>query len=221
MKKILSVLLALLFICAMPALALESSGYPVYDEANFHENHLGGSFSGEDILLEFDSSSEYSQLLETSMEACFFAFNEGEDHYIELYLELPTDIASGDHFSSGDVLSASDSFVSLSFYEIGSDTESFYYAGSIVGVVYPDGCSFDITIDEAKTSGSAIEVSGSLSALLYRFSENMSPTNDTLALNDVRFHFEFPLSSDSNAKKEEVPSGIAPKFTLPPDYVSL
>lgn len=220
MKKILSVLLALFIFCAMPALALEGNAYPAYDEANFSENHLGGSFSGEDILLEFDPSADYSQLLEGSMEACFFAFTEAEDHYIELYLELPTDLSSGDHLSSGDMLSRLDSFVSLSFYEVSSDSESFYYAGSLAGILYPDGCSFDIVIDEAITSGSTFEVSGSLSALLYRFDENMSPTNDTLALSNVRFHFEFPLNADSNAKKDSS-FDAAPKFTLPPNSISL
>lgn len=223
MKRILSVLLALLLIVGASALALEGSGYPAYDEAAFSENRFGGNFSGDNLLLEFDSSPDYSNLQSESIQACFFAFSEDKNHYIELYIELPDDIASGDHLSSENAIAKLDSVISIAFYEISASSETLYYAGSLSGILYPNGCAFDIVIDEAHVSDSAVELSGKLSAVLCRFDGN-TPTAETLTLDNARFHFELPLNADSDVRKDaptEKPSYAAPAFTLPPDYIIL
>lgn len=234
MKKILSTLIALLLLFGVCAFALEGSGYPAYDGGELPDNHLAGSFSGDALILEFDPDGDYSFADQRTLQCCFFAFDESETHYIELYMELPATLQSGDTLSSDDFLQNLGGSTALSFYEITSNTEVFYYAGSVLGVPYPDGSSYEISIDEAAFTDSTIEISGRLSATLVRFEGNRS-MQEQITLSDARFHLELPIGENAAAPKGDTPDkeqpkddsaklnppAIAPAFTLPPNAVSL
>ena len=232
MKKFVSVLIALIFILCMQAFALQGSGYPTYDGSNFSDNHIAGSFAGESLMLGFDPAGDYSSVSNGIIQACFFAFDEDETHYIEMYLELPVNIQSGDKITSSDFLRNISTPAAVSFYEIDQDTEILYYAGSMLGMPYPDGSSFEITIDEANISDTSVEVSGSLSAVLTRF-EGTNPTGETMPVTDAQFHFLLPVGAAAitpqpapdaspNIDTNPLPNfNPAPAFTLPPDYITL
>lgn len=235
MKKIISVLIALVFILSLQAFALQGSGYPAYDGSNFSDNHMAGSFAGESLLLEFDPAGDYSSMKNGMIEACFFAFNESESHYIEMYLELPGNIQSGDKLTSDDFLRNIATPPAISFYEIDKETEILYYAGALLGSPYPEGSSFEINIDKANISDTAAEVSGTFSAVLTRF-DGKDPTAETISLTDVQFHFLLPIGAaaitpqPTSPTPEKAPEieinplpdfNPAPAFTLPPDYITL
>ncbi|MBQ3574228.1 MAG: hypothetical protein IJA26_01035 [Clostridia bacterium] len=236
MKKIICLLLTLLLVFSAQAFALRGSGYPAFDGTNFSENHMAGSFGSDALLLEFDPTGDYSFLSRESVQACFFAFDESESNYLELYLELPADIKSGDTISSGDFLRNIGKTCAITFYEVGYDNEETrYYAGSMLGVPYPDTSSFEISIDQASFGDTSVEVSGRLSASLIRFDGN-TPTRDKIDLTEVQFHFNLPVGAaaitpqpttpapDAQPEKDKSPLPAinpAPAFTLPPDFITL
>ncbi len=231
MKKIVSLLIALVFILSLQAFALQGSGYPAYDGSNFSDNHIAGSFAGESLLLEFDPAGDYSLRSGGIIQACFFAFDESESHYIEMYLELPENIQSGDKITSSDFLRNLSTPAAISFYEIDKETEILYYAGALLGMPYPESSSFEINITEASISDTAAEVRGSLSAVLTLFEGN-DPTSETITLTDVQFHFLLPAGATAatpepaspapeNSKNPVPDFNPAPAFTLPPDYITL
>ena len=235
MKKILSALIALVFILSLQAFALQGSGYPAYDGSNFSDNHMAGTFAGESLLLEFDPSAEYSMLGGGIIQACFFAFDESETHYIEMYLELPADIQSGDQFSSSDFLRNITGSASISFYEIDLDTETLYYAGSMLGTPYPASSSYEINLAEVTAGDTSVEARGTLSAVLIRF-DGTEPSAETITLTDVQFHFLLPVGAAAvtpqpaspapekapDSGKDPLPNfNPTPAFTLPPDYITL
>lgn len=235
MKKTISALIALVFILSFGAYALQGSGYPAYDGNSLPENYMAGNFSGNSLMLEFDPSGDYSFMDRGNLQACFFAFDESETYYIEMYLEMPADIQAGDQLTSSDFLRNLSSATAVSFYEISADTEVLYYSGAILGVTYPDSSSFEINITEANFTDTSAEVSGTLSAVLTRFEGN-TPTRETMVLSDIRFHFLLPVganaitpqpaspapeASPDAGKKPNPAINPAPAFTLPPDYISL
>ena len=235
MKKIISALIALVLILSLQAFALQGSGYPAYDGSNFSDNHMAGNFAGESLLLEFDPAGDYSSLKGGIIQACFFAFDETEKHYIEMYLELPDNIQSGETLTSDDFLRNLATPPSISFYEIDRDTETLYYAGALLGSPYPEGSSFEIHIAKADISQDSVEVSGTLSAVLTLF-DGTDPTTTTISLSDVQFHFLLPVGAaaitpqPTSPAPEKAPDAgndplpdfnPAPAFTLPPDYITL
>ena len=235
MKKIAAALIALIFILGMHASAFQGSGYPAYDGESIPDNQMAGNFAGSSLLLEFDPAGDYSFAEDGIIQACFFAFDESETHYIELYLALPADIGSGDSISSSDFLRNIAKSADISLYEVHETSEDFYYAGAILGMPYPSGSGYEISISEAEISDTAIEVSGSLSAMLVRFEGN-DPTEETLALKDIQFHFLLPVGEAAiapqpaspdpekapDSAKDSLPNfNPAPAITLPPDYITL
>jgi len=234
MKRIFCMLIALILILCAQAFALKGSGYPAYDGTNFSDNHIAGNFADDALMLEFDPAGDYSSMDSSKIQACFFAFDESQSHYLELYIELPADVKSGDVFSSQDFLRNLSASAAISFYEIDADTEVLYHAGSVLGVPYPEGSSYEIRIDEANISETGAEISGSLNAALIRFDGN-NPTGEALNLSDMRFHFLLSAGAVSAAPQPSAEPEVrpdedkpvppvfnpAPAFTLPPDYITL
>ena len=232
MKKFFCMLIVLALTFCAQAFALKGSGYPAYDGTNFSDNHLAGNFGNDALMLAFDPSGDYSAMDRSKLQACFFAFDESKSNYVEFYIELPAGVKSGDVFSSADFLRSIGEPAALCFYEIDADSEVLYYAGSVLGVPYPDGSSFEIRIDEANIGETGAEVSGSLRGTLVRFN-GTNPTGETMVLSDVRFHFLLPIgaaaitpqpSATPEAKPDESKAPAfnpAPAFTLPPDYITL
>lgn len=241
MKRIASLMLVdILLVCAC-AFALNGTDYPAWDGASAAENSICGGFGGHMLKLDFDPSAEYSNLNGGTLQACFFAFDASERNYLEMYLQLESDISAGDVLTSD----KPSSLTSVTLYEVAQNAEDIYFAGQVAGYAYPQGSSYEIHIEDVQQSAGSLIVRGTLSALLYRFDEADMPTGETLALKDLQFHFELPLngvSPSATPKSQATPKASAapaptptaqpdnadavprttmdphPAFTLPPDY---
>lgn len=216
MKELAALVLILLLMGNVCALALNGTGYPAFDGAELPDDSLGGSFGGERLLLAFDPSADYSNLWQGSLQLCFFAFDERQENYLELYLLLPEDLAAGD----GSDLA----FASVNLYEASSSHELLYCAAREGDAIDPAGARLELTLDRVDVGANQISASGTLNGLLCAYSGDI-PTGETLELEDVRFDFTLPLSQSalpSGAPDgSALPGGIKPAFTLPPDYAEV
>ena len=207
MKRIVAIFTALaIFFCA-GAFAFSGTDYPTWDGTSTPENSLYGSINGNKLLLDFDASSDYSNIADGFIQACFFAFDAGEQNYLEMYLMLPENARSGDVFSS-----ASAGMTSISLYEVSMNSETLYFAGQAAGFAYPEGSSFELKINSLQKDSGSITISGSLSGALCRF-DGASPTRETLSLSDVSFHFTLPTGGTAAAPQPSV----QPQFTPLPE----
>lgn len=227
MKRMAAILLAMVLLCAH-ALAFSGAEYPAWDGAELPDNSIGLSFGGEKLLLEFDPSADYSKVENGEIQACFFAYNKAETHYLEMYIVLPQDIAAGDVIS-GKNTGAGAKFGAVSLYEVSKTGEDSWFASTDEKGAYPEKSSLEIVIEKAIITGESIMVSGSLSAGMCRYMGSL-PTDEMLQLSDARFQFALPLKGNAvpqlpGASAEPAPSAPAvkqfPAFTLPPDYVEL
>ena len=231
MKKLLSLVFALLLICTS-AFALNGANYPAWDGVSAPAESLYGSIGGQSLLMEFDPSAEYSTIADGLMQICFFAFAADETTYLELFLKIPENVAGGDVLTSSDLSNAA----SVSVYEVyNKDTEDFYFASQVMGIAYPVNSSYEIRIDRVERSAETLAVSGTLNARLLRM-ESMVPSEEALDLSGLHFSFTLPLSGASvpqqpapaqpEATKEPQPSAQppvlpAPEATKPPQKPQL
>lgn len=208
-RRILAAVLALCMLPLSCALALVGDGYPAPGDT-LSADSISGTFGDTPLMLEFDSSSEFSYLENGAICACFFAFNEAEDHYLELYLTLPADVSAGDVLASDDPTCTG---VSVYLYEVTADGEVLYCVDQLLGVAFPEGSSYSIRISEAVQSDAALTLRGSIAATLALSGDTAAP--QTLSLTDVNFDFTLPLRADA---QQPSAASRAPAFTLPPDY---
>lgn len=206
-------LAAMLILCLLPAwaLAFKGEGYPAPSGA-LPADSLAGSFGDRALLLSLDAEPEYSYVENGFVLACFFAFSEDQQNYVELYLTLPATAISGDVLSSDDMLATG---TSIYLYEVTPDGESVYSADQLLGIPFPIASSYEISISEASRSDTAISLSGSIAANLVQSNEAANQPQ-ALILSDVSFDFTLPLNGSADSPK----SGLqkVPIFTLPPDY---
>ena len=248
MKKLAAILTALVLILCMSAFALSGADYPLWDGTSAPKNSLYGSIGGQNLILELDTTAEYSNVNDGLAQVCFFVFDKAEQNYLEMYLLLPENATAGDVFSpTGGGMS------SISLYEVNKDSDELYFSGQVSGFAYPSGSSFELRIDSAQRSESALSMSGTLDGMLVKFKDNQ-PTEETLALSGVKFDFTLPLSASRAPQASAQPKAPAqplpsaepkqsaapqlpapteapkavqptmdprPAFTLPPDYAVL
>jgi len=207
MKKPAAILTALVFILCTSAFALSGADYPLWDGASAPKNSLYGSIGGQNLLLELDATAEYSNVADGMAQICFFAFDKAEQNYLEMYLLLPESAAAGDVFSA-----TSSGMSSISLYEVSMTGDELYFSGQVSGFAYPSGSSFELRIDSALRSDSALSMSGTLNGTLVKFNEN-TPTEETLVLSGVKFDFTLPLGAGRAPKASEEPK--APSQPLP------
>ena len=220
MKKLALILLALAMLVT-PAFALKGEGYPEFG-GTIKNNSLGGQFGEENLELMFDSGSEYSYVRDGYIQGCFFAFDEAEEYYLELYLLLP------EKLNAGEVLTPESSFkshadgCSITLFEVDeSNAEEAWFAGQLLGEAYPKSSDFAISIDECVYTNDSVAISGKIEAQLCQL-ENDLPSADVMAVN-AQFSFTLPLGNAPAAKTPVQPESkpIVPAFTLPPDHISL
>lgn len=213
MKRMIAILLCIALLMGH-ALAFQGKNYPGNDASQPPANGVSGSFAGENIMLEFDSKPECSNIADGLIQACFFAFDEAEKYYLELYLMLPETIAAGDTITEKDL---SGSGASITLYEVAEDnSESMWYSGQVLGMAYPEGTGFEIKISEME-KGAALSMRGTLNAELARFEGNF-PAQEKISLTGLEFAFTLPLNGASIPGQPENSPAVIPAFTLPPDY---
>lgn len=207
MKKLAAILTALILILSMSAFALSGADYPLWDGASAPKNSLYGGIGDQKLLLELDTTAEYSNVADGMAQICFFAFDQAEQNYLEMYLLLPENAAAGDVFSpTGGGLS------SVSLYEVHKDSDELYFSGQVSGFAYPSGSSFELRIESAQKSDTALSMSGTLDGTLIKFRDNQ-PTQETLVLSGMKFDFTLPLSAERAPQPSAVPK--APAQPLP------
>lgn len=218
MKKYAALFLALALLLGACACAFTGSGYPAWDGSSAPRSGLNAIFGGEAIALEFDPDPTYSNVQEGSIMACFFAFDAKEQNYLEMYLTLPEDAASGDVYSSAEPIDMN----SISLYEVSQADEDLYFAGSLLGTAYPADTCYEIRIESAERSGDSITLQGSLDAKLCKIKDSFI-TDDYLSLEKALFCFTVQLSkgaapkADPSAqpKESQAPQASVPPFQLP------
>lgn len=242
MKKLAAILTALALLLSMSAFALNGTDYPIWDGVSTPKNSLYGNIGEQNLIMELDTTAEYSNVADGMAQICFFAFDKAEQNYLEMYILLPENAAAGDIFSP-----TSGGMSSISLYEVSKDNEELYFSGQISGFAYPSGSSFELCIESVQKSDVAFSMSGTLDGTLVKFKDNV-PTEETFTLSGVKFDFTLPVgenrapqaSSEPKAPIQPMPSSVpqlpaptaAPKavqptmdphpaFTLPPDYAIL
>lgn len=222
MRKIFVFLLALMLLCSS-ALAFSGS-YPSWDGVSPAKNAACGSFGGEMLRLDFDAAPDFSRLESGFAQLCFFAFDKSGGNYLEFYLMLPASVAAGDVLSTGNPACAG---ASIYLFDTTLTDETIYCADMSFGTPYPNGASFEIRISEAKSDAGSLAMHGTLDAVLCRFDDYL-PGSELLTLSGVEFDFTLPLSGAAdNPVPDTAPfatapdNAAAPKFTLPPDYITL
>lgn len=214
MKKITALILALILFTGACACAFNGSGYPAWDGVSAPESGFNGVFGGEAISLVFDPDPTYSNVLDDSIMACFFAFDEKEQNYLEMYLLLPEHTAAGDVFSSAQPVDRN----SISLYEVSQGGEDLYFAGSLLGTAYPGGTEYEIRIDSVQHGSDSITLQGSMNAKLCRISGSYV-TDDFLTLENARFCFSVQLTNGSEPAADpsvQPEESAQPKASLPP-----
>lgn len=211
------------------ALAVVGQGYPEWDGASEPDEAFCASFDGTNITLSFDPSRDYSNAANGLIQACFFAYDRAEEHYLELYLLLPEGAKAGDVFASAD-----GSGSSVSLFETAVANEDFYCADEHGS----DASRFQMKIDSAEVSAEGIRVCGSLNASLVQYDDNDRPLRSSVNIENAHFNFTLPQSEnpfsptptpEANGDSEQSPfapptlpsqpkPGERPSFTLPPDY---
>ena len=241
MKRFAALLTAFVLLLSASALAFKGEGYPAWDGVKTPDNGLCAMFDGESISLSLDPSSDYSNLADGVLQVCFFAYDAADDYFLEMYLLIPQDAASGDVLTDGMGLDCS-----IYLYETNASSEVFYYAGDLDNSTASDS-SFEMTIESAESSASAISMRGQLRAQMVRYDREATGL-EILTIDGAQFNFTLPLteSSYAPASTEEPkaydpnpsnpgtpeatdpalpdashPNGSAPAFTLPPDYISI
>ena len=237
MKRFAALLTAFLLLLSTPAMAFTGVDYPVWDGASSPDDAFCAKFGDELIALTFDPSEEYSTLADGIIQVCFFAYDGADDYFLEAYLLMPQDVASGDVLASGRGLDCS-----IYLYETNAQSEAFYYAGDLIPG-FASNSSFEINIETVETTQSSITMRGQLTAQLSRYDSGASGQDELLTIRDARFHFTLPLNeasftpapthvpdfsipgqpgSASPAESDAPPPGsVAPNFTLPPNYISI
>jgi len=209
MKKLLPMLIALLVFMGACAFALNGANYPAWDGSSPPKNSLCGQVDGQVTALEFDPAGEYSNIADGLIQACFFAFDESQTNYLELYLKIPENAAAGDVFSHADMANAA----SITLYEVLLSQEDFYFASQALGIPYPAGSSYELCIEKAERSAESISISGSLNATLVLM-DGSAPTDKILKISDARFDFALPLNASSAKPAPTV--GPVPEATAGP-----
>lgn len=225
MKKAFVALFILLSVRCAAALAFSGTDYPVWDGESTPVNGFSAVIGTQPISLNFDPTPGYSAWSDGMLQACFFAYDETERHYLELYLLLPDAVASGARYADSD-----ESPCSLTLYEVGQDSETLYYAGSASGEAFPEGSALQISIDSVTSEGGYRQICGHLEARLGGIASD-APTGDMLDLTGALFCFSMPEETCPSTPSPtsppaastapalpQAPSGAKPAFTLPPDY---
>ena len=237
MKRFAALLTAFILLLSSCALAFEGVGYPEWDGTVIPESGLYGKFGEDRISLIFDPSADYSNTDTSIIQACFFAYDSTNENFLEMYLLIPRDAAPGDVLTTEH---GEDCAIYL--YENFHGSDIFYYAGG-VSDSGPSGGSFELTIETVEATDSAITMSGQLRAELARYNSSAPGQTELLSVGEALFRFQLPLNSDSSASapkeqpnpfESELPESdlpdlpdlsdsdaSGPRFTLPPDYVSI
>lgn len=214
MKRFAAAALALALLLSAAALAFDGSGYPAWDGMTAPGNSLCGTFGEERVTLAFDPSTDYSSVAEGLIQVCFFAYDATEEHYLELYLLMPQDVAEGDVITESDACDCS-----ICLYETSLDNERIYYAGTAYESEAAVG-SFKLRIESLEHDASSIRMSGSFSAQLIGYDLDQ-PAGAALSAPEAYFDFALPLSPAAAGATPTPGFPAAPEATPTPGFPAL
>ena len=204
MKHIIAIVLALCLAC-VPALA-EAGREGIMLEVD------GGS-----LTLNFDSSAEYSSVVNGSAVASFYIYTEGGEHLYELTMTFPEAVREGDVVDTQFALSNPNCSVAAIFST--RDEAVYYFSGVMDGAVYPSQSSFAITFDAVNESEAGRTYIGRLTAHMVGMDMMFESGLKTLDIADAPFSFTMPAANHGERAGATPPpiDGYNPFDTQPPE----
>ena len=154
--------------------------------------------NGSPVTLTFDSSEEYSSVLNGLVQASFYAYSSDSEYLYELFLNFPDTVESGSSVTPEYALqNAPLSSVVLVISD--RETEQYYYAGQSDGAIYPAGSSYAIDFDSVSDSGADRTYSGRLSASLVGMNADSSTPLASFSIENAPFSFTMPMENASSS----------------------
>lgn len=226
MKKIISVLISLVFILSLTgALASQTPefpfGFPGEDDRGTPSPSISEAIQvnihGRSVILDFDPSAEFSYIKNGLVQASFYSYSADGQYLYEVYLTFPDSVSSGTVFGTEAALEAGLDECCAALLISTENTEDYYLAAQYGEGAYPEGTSYTMRFDSVSSVSGGTLYTGTLTATMVGADINNVPIAEKLVLTDAPF--SFTLANGATAPKpygDAVPSPI-PTPTARPD----
>ena len=186
---------------------------------------LSATINGEQLVLSFDSSPAYSNVINNTAQAAFYTYGDATGNLYEVFLVFPYNAKSGDTVTPEFAMkNAIDTSVMLLISDAESD--KYYIASQLNNSVFPRTSNYTIHFDSVTASAEATKYEGSVSAKMVSYNISSGEIGDSVEIQDATF--SFTISNTSSDKQPGDDSGEpnpfledttpVPTATLPPDY---
>ena len=207
MRKTLLCMLCLLLSMAMllPAVTAEES-FP--DDPFDHQDGggvdaLDGSresieivINGTNTPLAFDGSTQFSSIMDGTVQASFYAYSNNSDYLYELYMIFPDTVQSGSVITP-DYALQNHPDCSVVLILSNKDNEQYFYAGQVDGRVYPTDASYSMRFDTVTSTDSTRTYTGKLSAALAPMDPDSGDPIVSFKIENAPFSFTISLEQDT------------------------
>ena len=224
MRKIIALLLCGLLLAQWPAAVAEPFDLPMDDAFTAVTNGADSieiEIDGSPLSLTFDSSEEYSSVLNGIVQASFYAYSGDSEYLYELFLTFPEDVEAGSSITPEYALQNAP-LTSVVMIISSRESEQYYYAGQSDGAIYPEGCSYSIDFDSVSETGTDRTYSGKLSATLVTMNADSAAPTTTFQIESAPFSFAMPMENISNGNDynpfdDLPPRPLEPSATTAPE----
>ena len=209
MKNIIAIALALCLAC-LPALGEAAREGIMLD------------VDGSSVTLNFDSSAEYSSVVNGSAVASFYIYTDGGEKLYELTMTFPEAVAAGDVVDTQFALNNPNCSVAAIFSS--NEEAVYYFSGAIEGAAYPADSSFAITFDAVNDAEGGRTYIGRLDAHMVGMDMMFDSGVKTLDIDNAPFSFTMPSANRGELTDPFTPTpspepfeGYNPFDTVPPE----
>lgn len=201
MKKLIAILICAMLIL-LPALALAEA--PIEDALPDRAPAAGDTIEleieGERVLLDFDTSSQYSSIEDGQVQASFYKYSDDGATLYELYIIFPDTAQAGMVITPEyAALTNEESSVVLIVSDTQTQQEQYYFSSLMDGDVYPGGSDYTIAIDDVYEIDGGTTYKGRLSATLVALNMSTGDIEATLAVPETAFSFTLGGTSERHA----------------------
>ena len=211
MKRVLVLLLCLLMSAAMLAAMAEGDPFEQLPEGN-HAAAEGSANAIEIVIdgnatpLSFDASTEFSSIMDGTVQASFYAYSANSEYLYELYMIFPVTVQSGSTLTPEYALQH-DPDCSVVLILSSKEKEQYFFAGQSDGKIYPDNSTYTMTFDTVSATESSRTYAGTLSASLAAMDPDTGTPLVPFEIQNAPFRFTIPVSQTP----EENPFGDVPE----------
>lgn len=195
MKKLIAALICAALIL-LPALAEEipNADAPAGDESSQRQGDSGETIElevdGQRIALEFDGSPEYSSVEGGVVQASYYSYSDDGATLYEFYLIFPDTVQPGMVITPEyAALTNEESSVVLIVSDTLSGREQYYFSSLMDGGVYPEGSTYEISIDDIQQIDGATTYAGRFSATLVALNMASGEADAVLEIPETGFRF--------------------------------